>query len=318
MAPGVKDRWDKVDVILKPVGGLLTALAVALVGILGSRYLNQRQADETNIRLYAQIMSGREAADTSLRQQMFNSIIGTFLDPEKQGGKGVRPEEQVLAVELLAYNFHDALDLGPLFQHLESELTALRPDGSPADADPAQFKKRKDELEKRLVRVAREVTGKQIAALEDVGVVREDLLFFDDLDQHPEGVQLRQEVLTLPAEAAYEGEEPRRRFTLWALQASPERKELKVRLEVWPVGASTSEADLTFSVGYFDFPMIDNVRLAHGQRAAVVLKNWAPGSAKLALVYFPGSRASLKEKPYYDEVVDELVRTQRRLGGNDH
>jgi hypothetical protein len=316
MATGAKDRWDKVDVILKPVGGLLTALAVALVGILGSRYLNQRQADETNIRLYAQIMSSREAADTSLRQQMFNSIIKTFLDPE-DASDGGRPEEKVLAVELLAYNFHDALDLGPLFQHLESAIVALRPDGSETDADPRRFTERKEELEKRLVRVAREVTGKQIAALEDVGVVREDLLFFDDLDAHPEGVLLRQEVLTLPAEGPFESEEPKRRFTLWALQASPERKELKVRLEVWPVGANASEADLTFSVGYFDFPMIDNVRLAHGQRAAVVLKNWAPGSAKLALVYFPGSRASLKEKPYYDEVVEELVRAQRRLGSGD-
>jgi hypothetical protein len=317
MATEVKDRWDKADVVLKPVGGLLTALAVALVGIFGSRYLNQRQADETNIRLYAQIMSSREAADTSLRQQMFNSIISTFLDPQNRNGNGVRPEEKVLAVELLAYNFHDALDIGPLFQHLEYELTALQPDGTQADADSMAIGERKEELEKRLVRVAREVTGKQIAALEDVGVVREDLLFFDDLDQHPEGVELRQEVLGLPAEAAYEADEPQRRFTLWALQASPERKELKVRLEVWPVGATKSEADLTFSVGYFDFPMIDNVRLAHGQRAAVVLKNWAPGSAKLALVYFPGSRASLKEKPYYDEVVEELVRAQRRLGSGD-
>jgi len=316
MATGGKDRWDKVDVVLKPVGGLLTALAVALVGILGSRYLNQRQADETNIRLYAQIMSSREAADTSLRQQMFNSIIKTFLDPEnaKNGG---RPEEKVLAVELLAYNFHDALDLGPLFQYLEAEITALRPDGTEGDDDPELFQKRKQGLEKRLVRVAREVTGKQIAALEDVGVVREDLLFFDQLTEHPEGVLLREEVLSLPAEPPFEAEETQRRFTLWALQASPERKELKVRLEVWPVGASKSEADLTFSVGYFDFPMIDNLRLAKGHRAAVVLKNWAPGSAKLALVYFPGSRASLKEKPYYDEVVEELVRAQRRLGAGD-
>ena len=316
MATGGKDRWDKVDVVLKPVGGLLTALSVALVGILGSRYLNQRQADETNIRLYAQIMSSREAADTSLRQQMFNSIIKTFLDPENARNAG-RPEERVLAVELLAYNFHDALDLGPLFQYLESEIVALRPDGTEADADQSLFQKRKQGLEKRLVRVAREVTGKQIAALEDVGVVREDLLFFDQLTEHPEGVLLREEVLSLPAEPPFEAEETQRRFTLWALQASPERKELKVRLEVWPVGASKSEADLTFSVGYFDFPMIDNLRLAKGHRAAVVLKNWAPGSAKLALVYFPGSRASLKEKPYYDEVVEELVRAQRRLGAGD-
>ena len=32
-----KDRWDKLAIILAPVGGLLTALAVASLGIFGSR-----------------------------------------------------------------------------------------------------------------------------------------------------------------------------------------------------------------------------------------------------------------------------------------
>ena len=37
-----KDRWDKLAIILAPVGGLLTALAVASLGIFGSRALDQR------------------------------------------------------------------------------------------------------------------------------------------------------------------------------------------------------------------------------------------------------------------------------------
>ena len=73
------------------------------------------------------------------------------------------------------------------------------------------------------------------------------------------------------------------------------------------------EADFTFRVGFFDFPIIDNTRLSKGQRVAIVLRRWESGSAELALVYFPGSRASLKEKPYYDEVVHELVRTRKML-----
>jgi hypothetical protein len=60
--------------------------------------------------------------------------------------------------------------------------------------------------------------------------------------------------------------------------------------------------------------MLDNTRLPHGRRCAVVLRNFGDDSAELTLVYFPGSRSGLKEKPYYDEVIDELLKTQGRWG----
>ena len=69
----------------------------------------------------------------------------------------------------------------------------------------------------------------------------------------------------------------------------------------------------TFSVGYFDFPMIDNTRLTGGQRCAVVLNNISDQSADITLVLFPGSYASLKEKPYYNEVIESVLDANRRL-----
>ena len=64
-----------------------------------------------------------------------------------------------------------------------------------------------------------------------------------------------------------------------------------------------------FWLGYFDFPMIDNVRLSHDQRLAVVLNAFdaRQGSADLTLAYFPGKYAGLREKPYYDEVLAKLL-----------
>jgi hypothetical protein len=58
--------------------------------------------------------------------------------------------------------------------------------------------------------------------------------------------------------------------------------------------------------------MIDNTRLSHDQRCAVVLNEFDPVSkfAEATVVYFPGDRASLKEKPYYDEVLHTLRRAQ--------
>jgi hypothetical protein len=68
------------------------------------------------------------------------------------------------------------------------------------------------------------------------------------------------------------------------------------------------EIDTNFVVGLFDFPMIDNTRLSSGERCAVSLTVLNPSVVSVALVYFPASRASLKDKPYYDEVIKDLVR----------
>ena len=61
--------------------------------------------------------------------------------------------------------------------------------------------------------------------------------------------------------------------------------------------------------------MIDNTRLDHDQRCALVLNAFEDNSADITLVYFPGSYASLKEKPYYQEVVQNLMKTNAALVG---
>jgi hypothetical protein len=71
------------------------------------------------------------------------------------------------------------------------------------------------------------------------------------------------------------------------------------------------EIDINFVVGLFDFPMIDNTRLSGSERCAVSLTVLNPNVVSLSLAYFPASRASLKDKPYYDEVIKNLVRERQ-------
>ena len=73
----------------------------------------------------------------------------------------------------------------------------------------------------------------------------------------------------------------------------------------------TSNAE--FWVGYFDFPMIDNTRLPHDQRAAVVLNAFEDGAAAVTLGLFPGSYASLKDKASLQEVLQNLMKTENTL-----
>jgi hypothetical protein len=67
------------------------------------------------------------------------------------------------------------------------------------------------------------------------------------------------------------------------------------------------EVDTRLWVGPFAFPMIDNTRLSNGERCAVTLGEITPETLPVRLSYFPESRASLKDKPYYDEVMQQMA-----------
>ena len=51
-----RDIWDKIVIVLQPLGGLLTALTIALVSYFGSDYLNNKQNNDSRIRLYTELM----------------------------------------------------------------------------------------------------------------------------------------------------------------------------------------------------------------------------------------------------------------------
>ena len=272
-----KDLWDKLDIVFKPLNGLLTALAVGLLGYYTSNILRQRETRETNERIYTQLMSSREQAESSLRKDMFVSIIQTFLRP---GSASL--EDRTLNLELLAYNFHESLNLKPLFIHLNKQVAA--------SSDPS-----KAEYFTRLNSIARQVITKDMVLLEQVGRKFSRTVEFDKLRANPGGLDLDPESLTL--------DNTEREFMLSVLEVDPQRQELTMEMGVRTPKESPIVRRLTFHVGHFDFPMIDNTRLSRDQRCALVLDQFDDSSAELTLVYFPGSYASLKEKASYDEVV---------------
>lgn len=289
-----KDFWDKLQIVLSPLGGLLTAMAVASLGFLGSRTLERQQSSEAKLRLYSELMTRREESEATLRKEMFQSIIGSFFD-----AKSGSLENRLLKMELLAQNFHEALNLAPLFQHIRREISA-----SPLPRDARR------QYESRLSELAREVTRKQMIVLE-AGGQRQDFtaMLSDSLLAGLKSEQLDDVELTLDG--------IRRRFRVTLTGADTDRVELKVGLEIeTPAqpGVSATAAGRTsveFPLGFFSTPMIDNTRLSNDQRIALVLTDMNSVGASISLVYFPGSRASLREKPYYEEILRKLADTTR-------
>jgi hypothetical protein len=290
-----RDFWDKLQIILQPVGGLFTALAIALLGFMSSSYLERRQAADTNARLYSELMSRREESESALRKDMFQTIIGSFVNPNARGND---LESEVLNLELLAYNFHESLNLKPLFMDMRRRIAA----GEAAPATPRARDEYRGYME-RLERVAREIARKQMIVLEGVGKRFDRTI---DMTDDPVGSTLEPATLTLESRQAT--------FSIDILDINTANREILVGLAVetpdTTAGRQTKTA--TFTVSYFDFPMIDNTRLAGGDRCAIVLNGFSEQSADLTLVFFPGAYASLKEKPYYSEVIESI--RQANLG----
>ena len=70
------------------------------------------------------MMGRREEADSNLRKDMFNSILATFMarDPSLRLSSEELIRQQILSLELLAYNFHESLDIAPLFKDVERRI----------------------------------------------------------------------------------------------------------------------------------------------------------------------------------------------------
>src|SRR5205085_526489 len=146
-------------------------------------------------------------------------------------------EQKMLNLELLVYNFHESLNLKPLFLHLEREAkrgSAISP------------------YLQRLNHVDEEVTRKQMLVIDEGGQR------FD--------ATIDTKTLSFPS-ASGEGESPavardvtvegiRRNVKLEVLSADPATQEIQVRTTLRTLdGPRTETSSTEFWVGHFDFPM---------------------------------------------------------------
>ena len=304
-------------------------IVTLVVGYLLNSSISSSQTRDSNLRLYADMMGRREEADSALRKDMFQSILQTFVS--SPGGRG-DAEAQVLNLELLAYNFHESLDLGPLFKHVQRQLTAKA----------AEARDPKDQtLVWRLERVAEEVKERQLAAISESGSVERGEL--DVTRMGSDAWSLGRSVVRLkPGEmrggatlclsftaadfgmtvAAAPAAPHYRQFRIEFLDFAADRREVELALAVSKpldrahcesiqeaaVERANVETEAQFWVGPFGFPMIDNTRLSRSERCSVSVIRILDNAVTVAISYFPASRASLKDKPYYDEVLQDLLR----------
>jgi hypothetical protein len=234
---------------------------------------------------------------------MFNSILGTILKDSHS------LDENILQLELLAYNFHESLNLMPLFVYMDRQI-ALEKNIQLRDA-----------YRRRLYKMAGDVTSKQISSLE--GAAARETMFITfpgDSNSYKPGSSQNFSSDWKDSKVFYDtvrvGKTKnvyKRVVFLKASGYNVDDKTVNVRLDIETsvndkfVNMVTQE----FTIDYFQFPMIDNTRLSNDMRCSVVMRDFDfPNFIEVDILYFPGSHSSLKEKPYYDEVVKKLLMDQ--------
>ena len=150
-----KDKSGKWLELLRAVAMPLVTL---IVGFAFNASLNSRQLAEDKQRLRVEMMGRREEADSALRKDMLKSILDTFMANNRGLPPGEKISQEVLNLELLAYNFHESLDLGPLFKHVRRRI----PDKQTPDETA---------MLSRIEKVARDVNQRQLTGFSDSGTV---------------------------------------------------------------------------------------------------------------------------------------------------
>lgn len=268
---------------------VLTVVGIPLVlAYLSHRYEQttaRNQAADARLRLYTELLTSREQADSGLRKDMFGKVLDTFMT--KRDGD---IDQQLVELELLAANFQDSLNLSPLFRQIRRRIDAQ----SPAD---------KQALTERLESVASDVKDRQIEALELVGAKMDGTVNFAQLEAGTSAPVVDKELsFSDPGAADSPSGGPgvhRRHFHVEALEWDRVLHRLLVQVH-------DGSRQWVISVDPFDFPLVDYTRISNTERFTVAMTSYSDEYAQLKFLYFPSSRSGVSDKPYIDQVLASL------------
>ncbi len=323
-----KDIWD----ILKSLGPAFLAAVVAIMG--GWYNLQQTQLNKTTEmrQVYTNIMTERESSDNTIRAKMFEMLINAMFakgfGTASAGSDDVRSiKQQVMFLDLLSRNF-DTVDIKPLFEDLDNELTRKIYD------EKAYSRQQRGEnfaLRAELRRVGRNLSVKQLNALASLpGSVVQGIVILKD----KEGV-----IQVIMDESASDG------------------NGVKIPVEIKPNDISDGMVDISleytkskssdkafkapsFIITFYDLPYIDNSVLDIDMRVGVILTKYVPirdldlfrdrldkklikdyedlkaggitQYAELRIIRFPAKYIGNRDRPYLQEIIQDLLGGQKR------
>ena len=320
--PRKKDLWD----IMQALGPALIAATVAIMGsIYGYQQAQMTKASEMR-EVYTKIMTERESSDNSIRANMFQMLFTAMFD--KDINSTSTPDniglikKRVMFLDVLSRNF-DTVDIKPLFEDLDGELTKkiyndkVYSNGAQKDYFAMRFELR---------RIGRNLSIKQLNALASLpGTVVKSIVLIEDKEakltvmQDENAANLSGD--TIPVE-------------IKAQSLDDGRVEIALEYQ------KTKASDLgfkapSFIVTFYDMPYIDNSVIDKDMRVGVVLTKYVTTGdldmfrdridkrlikdyedlkaggivkyAELRLIKFPAKYTGHRDRPYLQEILQDLV-----------
>ena len=277
-APESNRRW-----LIKT---LAMPAAICIVPLMFELFSHAHDERENQFRLYTELLSKREEADMNVRRGIFDKVFDKYLPPDTND-----IDTRLVGLELMAANFHESVDISPLFWQLDRQVMK--------QGDAAA---RRTDL-KELERIAGTVKARQIEGLEIAG--RKTEISFD-LELPPDQQKNFSCDWRLPRVPGGPGEPPKgRHFDLGLIKGDLDGRRLQLQLS-YSTHGDTKQVLVWASL--YDFPLMNFTRIADEERVAVVLTRLDPESksATVTLVYYPSSRSGIKDKPYIDDVMSRL------------
>jgi len=302
----------------------LLTVAATIVGLYATNTLKEREIAIATRNNSQSLRNQREESETNLRSAMFRELVGPLLQSEteqvKAGANMDLPRAQRLALlaELLALNFHEHFELGPLLRYV--------------DTLPGQT----EEARARLRSTSRRVISRQLAPLLSTAVGQEGRSpSFLEISLNSDGTEAADKLLscavpgtadTASASLALNCSSTAQGTPLRI--ASPDgRDHLQVNIRAVSWAAQTvgiysvllgangetqaHTPPIEFTLSPYSFPFSDNTLLPSGNRFGIYLTRIddIPGVARvmrLSFVWFPRDFVPPRERPF-DLDVHELT-----------
>lgn len=283
-----KDLWDK----LSSAGPLLIALAVSAIG--GWFNFQQASLEKANHRqeLFTSLLAQRERADSNLRATMFNTLFEAYFGGKFSKGKQVQaaakskrtldPEvirSQIMFLNLLARNF-ETIDIKPLFEELDRQLTTLVNDKRAGDDRKTAFA-----LRQKLRKVGKTLAFNEVKNLVSLR------------DTHTEKIFVKK-CGSQPAELHIIGNSLVDSKIIDVTDIS----DGKVRVVLDTSDAADKNGmPSSFAINSYDMPYIDNTHLSSNVRLAIVLEQYI---------------SPRRFRPFIDQIADQGVADEVRRAGS--
>jgi hypothetical protein len=329
--PEKKDIWD----ILKSLGPASLAAVVAIMG--GWYNLQQAQLNKSSEmrQVYTNIMTERESSDNAIRAKMFEMLSNAMLT-KGVVSSNVNPndiqtiKQQVMYLDLMSRNF-DTVDIRPLFEDLDTELTKkIYNDKQYSDGQQGDYFSMRAELR----RVGRNLAIKQLNALASLpGTVVQGIVLLQTTDG---AIQVIQD------ESAGNGNSEKIPIEIKADQMADGLVDISLDYKKTKASDQSFKAP-SFQISFYDLPYIDNSVLDKDMRVGVILTKYVSirdldlfrdrldkklikdyqdlkdggitQYAELRIIKFPAKYIGNRDRPYLQEIIQNLVGDQKEAQG---